>query len=71
MYDAGNAMARMIEEVLALKYPQIEVARTLTLRGYVSRESIVENFVISADWNGEKDKLIIMIALFPTDYQLG
>lgn len=68
--DAGNAMVRMIEAVLARKYPQIEIARTLTLRDYEARESIVEDFVISTARIGEKDKPVIMIAPFPTDYQL-
>ncbi|EHC43040.1 BglG family transcription antiterminator, partial [Salmonella enterica] len=68
--DAGNAMVRMIEAVLARKYPQIEIARTLTLRDYEARDSIVEDFVISTARIGEKDKPVIMIAPFPTDYQL-
>ncbi|CHO68470.1 hypothetical protein CKL53_13000 [Salmonella enterica subsp. enterica serovar Typhi] len=68
--DAGNAMVRMIEAVLARKYPQIEIARTLTLRDYEARDSMVEDFVISTARIGEKDKPVIMIAPFPTDYQL-
>ncbi|MEA0983849.1 transcription antiterminator BglG, partial [Salmonella enterica subsp. enterica serovar Enteritidis] len=68
--DAGNAMVRMIEAVLARKYPQIEIARTLTLRDYAARDSIVEDFVISTARIGEKDKPVIMITPFPTDYQL-
>ena len=45
--DTGNAMVRMIEAVLARKYPQIEIVNTLTLRDYEQRESIAEDFVIA------------------------
>ncbi|MEC3925123.1 PRD domain-containing protein [Citrobacter braakii] len=68
--DAGNAMVRMIEAVLARKYPQIEIVDTVTLRDYEQRESISEDFVISTARIGEKDKPVVMIAPFPTDYQL-
>ena len=68
--DTGNAMVRMIEAVLQRKYPQIEVAGTLTLRDYEQRESIAEDFVISTARIVEKDKPVVTIAPFPTDYQL-
>ncbi|WP_313084047.1 transcription antiterminator, partial [Atlantibacter sp.] len=53
--DAGNAMVRMIEAVMARKYPQIDITRTLTLRDYEQRESISEDFVISTARISEKD----------------
>lgn len=68
--DAGNAMVRMIEAVLQRKYPQIEVTRVLTLREYEQCENISEDFVISTARIGEKAKPVVMIAPFPTDYQL-
>ena len=68
--DTGNAMVRMIEAVLARKYPQIEIVNTLTLRDYEQRESIAEDFVIATARIGEKDKPVVQIAPFPTDYQL-
>ncbi|KFC07192.1 putative BglB family transcriptional antiterminator [Trabulsiella guamensis ATCC 49490] len=68
--DAGNAMVRMIEAVLLRKYPQIEITDTLSLRDYEDRESIVEDFVISTVRISEKDKPVVTIAPFPTDYQL-
>lgn len=37
--DAGNAMARMIEAVLARKYPQIDIVDTVTLRDYEQRKA--------------------------------
>ncbi|ROP60042.1 BglG family transcriptional antiterminator [Enterobacter sp. BIGb0383] len=68
--DTGNAMVRMIEAVLQRKYPQIEVTGTLTLRDYEQRESVAEDFVISTARIAEKDKPVVTIAPFPTDYQL-
>ena len=68
--DAGNAMARMIEAVLQRKYPQIEVTRTLTLRDYEQCASIGEDFVIATARVSDKDKPVVTIAPFPTDYQL-
>ncbi|WP_313047300.1 BglG family transcription antiterminator [Atlantibacter hermannii] len=68
--DAGNAMIRMIEAVMARKYPQIEITRTLTLRDYEQRDSISEDFVIATARISEKGKPVVMIAPFPTDYQL-
>lgn len=47
-------MVRMIEAVLARKYPQIEIVRTLTLRDYEQRDSIAEDFVISTARVSEK-----------------
>lgn len=52
--DAGNGMVRMIEAVLARKYPQIEVAGTVTLREYEQRDAISEDFVISTARINEK-----------------
>ncbi|SCC30760.1 BglG family transcription antiterminator [Kosakonia oryziphila] len=68
--DAGNAMVRMIEAVLARKYPQIVISRTVTLRDYEQCDGIAEDFVISTARISEKDKPIVTIAPFPTDYQL-
>ena len=68
--DAGNAMVRMIEAVLQRKYPQIEVTHTLTLREYELADAIGEDFVISTARVSEKSKPVVIIAPFPTDYQL-
>ena len=68
--DAGNAMVRMIEAILQRKYPQIEIGATLSQREYEQRETVAEDFVISTVRISEKDKPVITIAPFPTDYQL-
>lgn len=68
--DAGNAMVRMIEAVLQRKYAQLEMTETITLREYESRESISEDFVVSTVRIAEKDKPVVVMSPFPTDYQL-
>ena len=68
--DAGNAMVRMIEAVLQRKYPQLEIASTITLREYEQRDAIGEDFVISTARIAGKDKPVVVVSPFPTDYQL-
>ncbi|MGU3524108.1 BglG family transcription antiterminator [Enterobacteriaceae bacterium C23F] len=68
--DAGNAMVRMIEAVLQRKYPQLEMTETITQRDYEQRESISEDFVVSTVRITEKDKPVVVMSPFPTEYQL-
>ena len=68
--DTSNAMVRMIEATLQRKYPQLEIAATLSQREYELLEAVAEDFVISTVRIGEKDKPVATIAPFPTDYQL-
>ncbi|WP_336194464.1 BglG family transcription antiterminator [Klebsiella aerogenes] len=68
--DTSNAMVRMIEAILQRKYPQLAIAATISQREYEQREAIDEDFVISTVRSGEKDKPVVTIAPFPTDYQL-
>ena len=68
--DAGNAMVRMIEAVLQRKYPQLEMTETITQRDYEQRESINEDFVVSTVRITEKDKPVVVMSPFPTEYQL-
>lgn len=68
--DTGNSTIRMIEALLLRKYPQIEVTRTMTLRDYEQRAAIDEDFVIATARVMEKDKPVVIMTPFPTDYQL-
>ncbi|MEB6370805.1 BglG family transcription antiterminator [Klebsiella michiganensis] len=68
--DTSNAMVRMIEAILQRKYPQLEIAATLSQREYEQWEEIAEDFVISTVRISEKEKPVVTIAPFPTDYQL-
>ncbi|MCS2156559.1 BglG family transcription antiterminator [Scandinavium sp. H11S7] len=68
--DAGNAMVRMIEAVLQRKYSQLVMTETITLRDYEQRDGISEDFVVSTVRITEKDKPVVVMSPFPTDYQL-
>ncbi|MDA5160954.1 transcription antiterminator BglG, partial [Klebsiella pneumoniae] len=47
-----------------------EIAATISQREYEQRDAIEADFVISTVRIGEKDKPVVTIAPFPTDYQL-
>lgn len=68
--DTGNSTVRMIQAMLLRKYPQMEVARIISLREYEQQASIGEDFVISTARIGEKNKPVVVMSPFPTDYQL-
>lgn len=68
--DTGNSTVRMIQAMLLRKYPQIEVKRIISLRDYEQLESIDEDFVISTARVNEKEKPVVTMAPFPTEYQL-
>jgi transcriptional antiterminator len=68
--DAGNAMVRMIEAVLQRKYPQLVMTETITQRDYEQRENISEDFVVTTVRITEKDKPVVVMSPFPTEYQL-
>ena len=60
----------MIEAILQRKYPQVEIAATLSQREYEQLASVSEDFVISTVRISEKEKPVVTISPFPTDYQL-
>lgn len=68
--DTGNSTVRMIEAMLLRKYPQIVVSNTLSLREYELKESVEEDFVISTVRLSDKDKPVVVMSPFPTEYQL-
>lgn len=68
--DTGNSTVRMIEAMLLRKYPQIVVSDTISLREYELKESVEEDFVISTVRLSDKDKPVVVMSPFPTDYQL-
>ncbi|MCT4715127.1 BglG family transcription antiterminator [Enterobacteriaceae bacterium H18W14] len=68
--DTGNSTVRMIQAMLLRKYPQIEVKRIISLRDYEQLESVDEDFVISTARINEKEKPVVTMAPFPTEYQL-
>ncbi|STW48427.1 BglB-family transcriptional antiterminator [Klebsiella pneumoniae] len=52
--DTSNAMVRMIEAILQRKYPQLEIAATISQREYEQRDAIEADFVISTVRIGRK-----------------
>ncbi|MGB7803598.1 BglG family transcription antiterminator [Buttiauxella sp.] len=68
--DTGNSTVRMIQAMLLRKYPQIEVRRIISLRDYEELESVDEDFVISTARVTDKAKPAVVVAPFPTEYQL-
>ncbi|MTD27561.1 BglG family transcription antiterminator [Erwinia sorbitola] len=68
--DTGNSTVRMIEAMLLRKYPQIVVSDTISLREYELKASVEEDFVISTVRLSDKDKPVVVMSPFPTEYQL-
>lgn len=68
--DTGNSTVRMIQAMLLRKYPQLDVTRIISLREYEQLDGVEEDFVISTARVSEKDKPVVVMSPFPTDYQL-
>ncbi|AXF77369.1 BglG family transcription antiterminator [Erwinia tracheiphila] len=68
--DTGNSTVRMIQAMLMRKYPQIIVNNIVSLREYEQQESIEADFVISTARLTEKDKPVVVMSPFPTEFQL-
>lgn len=68
--DTGNSTVRMIQAILMRKYPQVIVSNIVSLREYEQYESIEEDFVISTTRLSEKDKPVVVMSPFPTEFQL-
>ncbi len=68
--DTGNSTVRMIQAMLLRKYPQIEVTRIISLRDYEQLDGVEEDFVISTARISDKQKPTVVVAPFPTEYQL-
>lgn len=68
--DTGNSTVRMIQAMLLRKYPQIVVRRIISLREYESLANVEEDFVITTARLSDKDKPVVLMSPFPTDFQL-
>ncbi|PVZ84918.1 transcription antiterminator BglG [Serratia sp. S1B] len=68
--DTGNSTIRMIQAQIARKYPQLVITRTISLRDYEILNHIEEDFIISNARINEKNKPIVVMSPFPTEYQL-
>lgn len=68
--DTGNSTVRMIQAMLLRKYPQIEVTQIISLREYEQLDEVEADFVISTARISDKQKPTVVVAPFPTEYQL-
>lgn len=68
--DTGTSTVRMIQAMLLRKYPQLNMTRIVTLRDYESLATVEEDFVISTARITDKDKPVVVMSPFPTEYQL-
>ncbi|RXA97051.1 MULTISPECIES: PRD domain-containing protein [Yersinia] len=68
--DTGNSTTRMIQAQISRKYPQIVMTQTISLRDYENLEHIDEDFIISNSRLAEKNKPVVVMSPFPTEYQL-
>ncbi|OON41836.1 transcription antiterminator BglG [Izhakiella australiensis] len=68
--DTGNSTARMIQAMLLRKYPQIVVEGIVSQRDYEQMDDVAADFVISTVRVSEKEKPVVLMSPFPTDYQL-
>jgi mannitol/fructose-specific phosphotransferase system IIA component len=68
--DTGNSTVRMIQAQVARKYQQLVMTRIVSLRDYELLGQIDEDFVISNARISEKNKPVVVMSPFPTEYQL-
>ncbi len=69
--DTANSTVRMIQAQIARKFPQIEVTQVITLRDYEKCQHIDEDFVISNGRLAERNKPVVVLSPFPTEYQMA
>lgn len=69
--DTGNSMVRMLQAMLIRHYPQIGISSCVSQREYDAMNGIEADFVISTVRLAKKEKPVVVISPFPTDYQLA
>jgi len=68
--DTGNSTIRMIQAQISRKFPQIVITRVISLRDYEKLAHIDEDFIIANARVTERNKPVIVLSPFPTDYQM-
>ena len=68
--DTGNSTIRMIQAQINRKYPQLVMKQVVSLRDYEQLEHIDEDFIISNARITEKNKPVVVLSPFPTEYQM-
>ncbi|CAK9886112.1 MAG: putative licABCH operon regulator [Candidatus Erwinia impunctatus] len=68
--DSGTSTVRVVESMLRRRYSQSDISRIISLRDYENHSTIEEDIIISTVRATEKDKPLVVISPFPTEYQL-
>ena len=68
--DAGNATFRVLEARIKREYPQLQLTTLESVRDYEGLAKIAQDFVISTVKVNEKNAPVVLVAPFPTQYQL-
>lgn len=68
--DTGNSTIRMIQAQISRKFPQIVITRVISLRDYEKISHIDEDFIIANARVAERNKPVVILSPFPTEYQL-
>ncbi len=68
--DSGNATLLMMEEKIKREFPQLILKPITSLGFYEEMNEIQEDFIITTIRLSEKNKPIVKVSPFPTDYQI-
>lgn len=68
--DSGNSTLRMLQAMLLRHYPQLVVQEMITWRDYEQLTTVEADFVVSTVRLEEKEKPVVVVDPFPSDYQL-
>ncbi len=68
--DGGNATLRTLEALLHRRFPQIDICGNMTGQEYEHLEVISADFVISTSRLQQKNRPLVVVSPFPSDYQL-
>lgn len=68
--DTGNSTIRMIQAQINRKFPQIVITRVISLRDYEKIQHIDEDFIIANARVAERNKPIVVLSPFPTEFQM-
>ncbi|MGC6388550.1 BglG family transcription antiterminator [Ewingella sp. S1.OA.A_B6] len=68
--DTGNSTIRMIQAQISRKYPQLVLTQVVSLRDYEKLGHVDEDFIISNARISEKNKPVVVLSPFPTEYQM-
>ncbi|WP_037377295.1 transcription antiterminator [Serratia sp. M24T3] len=68
--DTGNSTIRMIQAQISRKFPQIVITRVISLRDYEKLQHIDEDFIIANARVAERNKPVVVLSPFPTEFQM-